>query len=85
MGDEKNQYKLIVNKIPKDWPEQFISGADILTLAESPADWVVNQLVPGPGPDPEIAPTQKVDLSLHAEPEGIKRFQTRKPSTNPGA
>lgn len=76
--------KLIVNKESKTWPEQFIDGKEILELAGSPADWIVNQLVPGPGEDPEIGPDQEVDLDVKAEPEGIKKFQTRKPKTNPG-
>lgn len=76
--------KLIVNKEPKNWPEQFITGRQILDLAGSPADWVVNELVPGPGEDPEIGLDQKVDLDVKAEPEGVKKFQTRKPKTNPG-
>jgi len=78
-------FKLIVNKNEKDWPKQFITGAEILQLAGSASDWVVNQLVPGGGEDPEIGPTQPVDLDQKAEPRGIKRFQTRKPQTNPGA
>lgn len=77
-------YNLIVNREPKDWSQRYITSADILTLAGSPADWVVNQLVPGPGEDPEIATTQSVDLDLQAEPHGVKRFQTRKPKTDPG-
>jgi len=76
--------KLIVNKEPKDWSERFITGRQILDLAGSPTDWVVNQLIPGPGEDPEIAADQKVDLDLKTEPEGVKKFQTRKPKTNPG-
>ncbi len=82
---QPNGYKLVVNKVQKDWPQQMITGAQILSLVGSPADWVVNQLVPGGGEDPEIAPTQEVDLDLHAEPKGEKRFQTRKPKTDPGA
>lgn len=83
MSHEKT-FKLIVNKAEKDWPEQFISGAQILSLAGSPSDWVVNQLVPGAGEDPEIPPTRTVDLDMQVEPQGIKKFQTRKPKTNPG-
>ena len=83
--DKKNeQEKLIVNKKQHDWPKQFITGADIKTLAGSPADWVVNMSVPGGGEDPEISNTQEVDLSLTAEPKGEKRFTTRKPTTSPG-
>ena len=29
---QQQDYKLIVNKIPKEWPEQFITGAQIRTL-----------------------------------------------------
>lgn len=79
------RYQLVVNKAEKDWPEMEILGRQILELAGSPADWVVNQLVPGAGEDPEIAPDQAVDLAPDAEPEGMKRFQTRKPGTSPGA
>lgn len=80
-----DQYKLIVNKTSHDWPNQHITGAEILQLAGSPSDWVVNQLVPGSGEDPEVGPNQPADLDLKAEPQGVKRFQTRKPQTNPGA
>jgi hypothetical protein len=85
MEHEHHPYRLIVNKEEKDWPERFIKGRQILELAGSPPDWVVNELVPGPGEDPEIGQDQAVDLSLEAEPKGIKKFQTRKPKTNPGA
>jgi hypothetical protein len=68
-NDNKNeQYKLIVNKKEK----------------ESPSDWVVNMLIPDGGEDPEITPSMKADLDLKAAPQGIKKFQTRKPKTNPG-
>lgn len=82
--DPRPDYELIINKAPKKWSEQFITGAQIKTLAGSPADWVVNQIVAGPGEDPEIGDTQSVDLSQKAEPNGIKRFVTRKPTTSPG-
>jgi len=82
---EPHLYSLIVNKEEKDWPERYIKGHQILELAGSPSDWVVNELVPGAGEDPEIGPDQSVDLDFEAEPKGIKKFQTRKPKTNPGA
>ena len=78
-------FHLIVNKHQHKWPQQFIKASEILVLAESPSDWVVNQLVPGPGEDPEIPPSHSVDLDEKAEPKGVKRFQTRKPATNPGS
>jgi len=81
---DKKEFDLIVNKQNKPWGEQFITGSNIKTLAGSPSDWVVNQTVPGPGEDPEIGDTQKVDLDHKAQPQGIKKFTTRKPTTAPG-
>jgi hypothetical protein len=78
------EFHLIVNTGEHKWANQTITGREILNLAGSPADWVVNQLVPGPGEDPEIGLDQSIDLSPQAEPQGVKRFQTRKPKTNPG-
>lgn len=82
---EHGSYRLIINKAEKEWPERYIKGRQILELAGCPPDWVVNQLVPGPDEDPEIGPEESVDLDVKADPEGIKKFQTRKPKTNPGA
>lgn len=84
MADAHHQYTLIINKKEDKWPDQLISGADILRLAGSPDNWVVNQVTTGPGIDSEIGPDQKVDLDPQAEPKGIKRFTTRKPATSPG-
>jgi hypothetical protein len=81
----KRSYELIVNRKPYTWPHEKISGSQIKALAGSPADWVVNQIVEGPGEDPEIGDDQFVDLALDAEPKGVKRFTTRKPKTSPGA
>lgn len=82
---EHEDYKLIVNKVEKNWQDRYITGAQILNLAGSPPDWIVNELVPGPSEDPEIGPTESVDLDLQAEPKGTKKFHTRKPKTNPGS
>jgi Multiubiquitin len=81
---EDKLYRLIVNKKPKTWPSEFITGAQIKALAESPSDWVVNEVVPGAGEDPEIGDGQQVDLSEKTSPQGIKKFTTRKPTTSPG-
>lgn len=78
-------FHLVVNKVEKPWPEQFITGSQIKGLAGSPAEWVVNQIVPGAGGDPEIGDGQRVDLAKKAEPQGIKKFVTRKATTTPGA
>ena len=82
---DTKDYKLIVNRIEKEWSKRYITGAEILTLAGSPSDWIVNELVPGSGEDPEIGPSQDVDLNEDTGPRGVKKFQTRKPKTNPGS
>ncbi|WP_041319950.1 multiubiquitin domain-containing protein [Hyphomicrobium denitrificans] len=82
---EKHESKLIINKKEYEWPQRVITGTEIKVLANSPADWVVNEIVPGPGGDPEISNDQKVDLDQQSEPKGIKRFTTRKATTSPGA
>jgi Multiubiquitin len=77
--DDKKEFKLVVNQAEKEWPSPTITGKDIKKLAGSPADWVVNEIVEGPGEDPEIGDDQKVSL------EGSrKKFITRKPTTSPG-
>ena len=85
MSQDAKDFKLIVNKKEHSWPHELIDGAEIKKLAESPTDWIVNQIVPGPGEDPEIGDHQKVDLSEKVPPPGIKKFTTRKPTTSPGA
>lgn len=78
-------YRLIVNRQPKEWNSEVILGSEIRGLSGSPDDWVVNQIVDGPGEDPEIAPDQKVHLATEAPPVGEKKFTVRKPKTAPGA
>jgi hypothetical protein len=80
-----HSYDLTVNRRQYTWPREEITGAEIKTLAGSPSDWVVNQIVDGPGEDPEVQDTQIVHLAKQAEPKGEKRFTTRKPKTSPGA
>lgn len=84
-GGGNNEYELIVNRTPHKWAHEVITGTQIKQLAGSPADWVVNQIVDGPGEDPEIADSQNVHLDEKAPPKGRKRFTTRKPATAPGA
>jgi hypothetical protein len=78
---EKAHFEIQVNRKPYKWPNAIITGAEIKALAQSPADWVVNQIVDGPGEDPEVADGQQIDLST----VGIEKFITRKPKTTPGA
>ena len=80
-----HEYDLIINRKDYRWPKEEITGADIKKLAGSPADWIVNEIVGGPGEDPEIGDNQPVSLNPDAPPKGIKRFITRKPKTNPGS
>jgi hypothetical protein len=82
---DNEKFHLIVNKAEKPWDAQTINGAQIKGLAGSPAEYVVNQIIPGPTGDPEIGDAQEVDLSEKVEPKGIKRFTTRKATTAPGA
>lgn len=77
---EPPKFHLIINRKPDTWPEPSITGSQIKELAGSPADFVVNQIVDGPGEDPEIADSQSVSLTPH----GTEKFVTRKPKTTPG-
>lgn len=76
-----DKFEIQINRKPYKWDNSVITGAEIKQLAESPVDFVVNQIIDGPGEDPEIADAQAVDLSEH----GIEKFVTRKPKTTPGA
>jgi hypothetical protein len=80
-----HEYDLTINRKAYKWPKEEISGREIKTLAGSPDDWIVNQLVDGPGDDPEVSDQQLVHLALSATPKGEKRFTTRKPKTSPGS
>ncbi|HMG47889.1 MAG TPA: multiubiquitin domain-containing protein [Allosphingosinicella sp.] len=80
-GKNPKEFELQVNRKPYKWPDASVTGAEIKTLAGSPPDFVVNQIVDGPGEDPEISDNQPVDLSK----PGIEKFVTRKPKTTPGA
>jgi multiubiquitin len=84
-AEPHHDYELIVNRKEYKWPREQITGAEIKKLAGSPDDWIVNEIVGGPGEDPEIGNDQHVDLSPDTPPKGIKRFITRKPKTNPGS
>jgi hypothetical protein len=77
---DKGPWKLIINQKPYEWPNPQITGRDIKKLAGSPTDWIVNQIIAGPGEDPEIGDDTPVDLTVR----GHDRFVTRKPTTSPG-
>ncbi len=79
MADKKT-WKIMINNKPKDWPKNTITGREIKEAAGSPKDWVVNEIIAGPGEDPEIGDDQIVDLDT----PGREKFITRKPKTSPG-
>lgn len=73
-------YKIIVDRKPHDWPEQFITGAQIKNLAGvDQTAYDAWQDVPGPE-DLLIADDRKVDLS----PPRVERFFTGKKTTTEG-
>ena len=76
-----SKFNLIINRKPYTWPNKSITGLQIKELASSSAEFVVNQIIDGPGEDPEIADAQSVPLT----PPGTEKFVTRKPKTTPGA
>jgi multiubiquitin len=78
--ERERPFKITINQKPFEWSQPTISGAEIKSLYGSPAEFVVNQITPGPAEDPEIANDQKVDLSLR----GAEKFTTRAPATGFG-
>lgn len=73
-------FKIIVDRKPHDWPNPFISGADIKRLAGvDQAAFDAWQDVPGPE-DLLIKDDQKVDL--RGRP--VERFFTGKKTTTEG-
>lgn len=73
-------YKIIVDRKPHDWPEPFITGAQIKRLAGvDQAAYDAWQDVPGPE-DLLIADDRKVDL----RPPQVERFFTGKKTTTEG-
>jgi Multiubiquitin len=52
-AEHDHPHELIINRKPFTWPKEEIDGRQIKELAGSPADWVVNQIVDGPGEDPD--------------------------------
>ncbi len=73
-------YKIIVDRKPHDWPEPFISGAQIKQIAGvDQVTYDAWQDVPGPE-DRLITDTDKVDL----RPPAVERFFTGKKTTTEG-
>ena len=73
-------FKIIVDRKPHDWPEPFITGAQIKRLAGvDQAAYDAWQDVPGPE-DLLNADERKVDLT----PPRVERFFTGKKTTTEG-
>lgn len=79
-GNNQKSFKILVDQKPHEWPEQFITGAQIKGLAGvDPATYDVWQDIPGPE-DVLIADNDPVDLSV----PGRERFFTGKKTTTEG-
>ncbi len=73
-------FKIIVDRKPHEWPEPFITGAQIKKIAGvDQATYEAWQDVPGPE-DLPIADDQKVSL----RPPQVERFFTGKKTTTEG-
>jgi hypothetical protein len=79
-SERRPPFKIIVDRKPHDWPEPFISGAQIKRLAGVDATtYDAWQDVPGPE-DLLITDDRKVDL----RPPKVERFFTGKKTTTEG-
>jgi hypothetical protein len=79
--DKDKDFKIIVDRKHHDWPEPFITGAQIKKLAGvDQITYDAWQDVPGPE-DLLIADDKKVDL----RERGTERFFTGKKTTTEGA
>jgi hypothetical protein len=77
---KEQSFKIVVDRKPHDWPEPFITGAQIKRLAGvDPEAYDAWQDVPGPE-DILIRDNEKADLRR----EGTERFFTGKKTTTEG-
>lgn len=77
----RRPYKIIVDRKPHDWPDPFITGAQIKRIAGvDQTTYDAWQDVPGPE-DLLIADDTKVDLT----PPRVERFFTGKKTTTEGS
>lgn len=68
-GNDKNKpYKLMVNNVPYDYADQFITGAQIRELAGLDDDSALWFKVNGPDPDRPIPDDETVDLDVPGRP-----------------
>ena len=83
-GDDQThkpgKYNIVVDQKPHDWPEPFITGAEIKVLARVDGA-TFDAWLDVPGPEDELVEdTRKVDLTKG----GIKKFYTIKKTTTEG-
>ncbi|MYA59390.1 MAG: hypothetical protein F4X40_02375 [Chloroflexi bacterium] len=83
-GDDQvhkpGKYNIVVDQKPHDWPEPFITGAEIKVLARVDGA-TFDAWLDVPGPEDELVEdTRKVDLTKG----GIKKFYTIKKTTTEG-
>lgn len=60
---KKNDFKILVDQKPFDWPEQFITGIQIKELAGTDMSYGVWLKINGPGEDAPIGDDEQFDLS----------------------
>ena len=79
-GHRPKSFRIIVDHKPHDWPDEFISGAQIKQLAGvDPVTFGAWQDVPGPE-DVPVDDNDKVDLRR----PGAEKFFTGKKTTTEG-
>lgn len=80
MDKQEKKYKIFIDQKSFEVDDQFITGTQIKSLAEVPANYGVWLKVNGPGDDKEIADNEQVDL---AQP-GREHFFTGSKTTTEG-
>jgi len=78
--EKEKGYHIMIDQKPYNWPNQFITGADIKSLANVDMGFGVWLKVNGPGDDIPIGDQEKVDLS----PNGREHFFTGPTQTTEG-
>lgn len=80
MSKPEQKFKILVDQKPFEVEGQFITGAQIKSLVNAPANYGVWLKVSGPGHDKEIADNEQVDL----DQPGREHFFTGAKNTTEG-
>lgn len=75
-----HQFKIKIDQKPYEWPEQFITGAQVKQIANVDMSYGVWLDVHGPGDDQLIDDNEQVDL----RPPGREHFFTAPTQTTEG-